>query len=316
MKFLFRYLTWLLLVSSGLMAGTVVITSVPDEQHLLDPLTSLGGIPLASGVEIQVGAFPGMSDDDLLDAAATGGLAQIESGFSVFGAPFAIGDGVDGAAGSFEVAVKQSSGVSGATWIGGEISLLIKPSGGSEFLVARFKNQVFQADPETGLESLVSLHLADAKLIVGNRFSSSRFATSIAPESASFHSWIKAYSSITDPAMRLQNADADGDGRSNFLEYATGGDPDSSADSPACELVQGEDDTWWIRFARESGIGSIEYEVESSADFVTSWQALEGNAELDPSSPSPGNPIWMRIPVPSPLNPSGFFRLNVQSGDD
>ena len=65
----------------SLMAGTVLITSVPDSEHRLESLTSLDGISLAEDTQVFVGAFPGLSDDQVLDLASQGGLAQISSAF-------------------------------------------------------------------------------------------------------------------------------------------------------------------------------------------------------------------------------------------
>ena len=56
--------------SLPLMAGTVVITSVADPEHELEPLISFGGLPLAEGTQVLVGAFPGLSDEQVLDLAS------------------------------------------------------------------------------------------------------------------------------------------------------------------------------------------------------------------------------------------------------
>ena len=75
---------FLLLSTLPLMAGTVMITSVPDTEHGLDPLTSLAGVPLTAGTQVQVGMFAGLSDDQILDLAAQGGYAQISGAFTPF----------------------------------------------------------------------------------------------------------------------------------------------------------------------------------------------------------------------------------------
>lgn len=299
---------------TSLLAGGVVITSVPDAQHPIAPLTSLGGIPLAVGVQLRVGAFPGMSDEQLLNAAAAGGLTQVTAGFVPFGAASAIGDGVDGAVGGFEIAASQKSGTPQALWVGETVSLLIQQLAGSEFLVARFTGEIFEADSVTGLEQLLSLHVADAKIIVGNRYGTSKFATSPAPTRGAFATWIDSFPSITDPNLRLPTADADADGRSNFLEYATGGNPNSAADPSPCQVVTSENGDFWVRFSRATGLGAFTPVIESSADLVTPWADLEGTIEPDPNPPSVVDGLnWMRIQVQPPLGPSGFFRLKSTS---
>ena len=312
MNFLLRILILAVFPLDALLAGTVVITSVPDEQHPLAPLTSLGGIPLAAGVELRVGAFPGMTDDQILNAAA-GGLVQLTASFVSFGASFAIGDGVDGATGSFEIAAKQNSGTPQALWVGEKISLIIRTQAGGEFLVARFDGKTFEADPDTGLDPLLSLHLADAKIVVGNRYGASNFATSSAPASGTFDTWIHSFPSIMDPAKRLPAADADGDGRSNFLEYVTAGNPASPDDQAPCQILRDGEGAFWVRFSRTAGLGSVRYSVESSDNLLTAWQALGGTVEPDPDPPVAGSPNWMRVRVPAPLGSNGFFRLNAAS---
>jgi hypothetical protein len=291
-----------------LVAGTVVLTSLPDDEHPLGPVTSLNGLPLGAGVTIRVGAFPGMSDDALLDAAATGGFAALSSSFIPFGAPRTIGEGAAGAAGAFEVALKQAT--AGSPLVGEEVTLLVEKNGGQEFLVARFKGHHFEADSDTGLEPLLSLHLADAKIIVGNQYAGPRFATSPAPERGSYASWIAGFSNITDPQDRLADADADGDGRSNFLEYATAGNPDSGDDAVPCRIDRDESGDFWVRFSRSVGIGGITHGIETSTDLATPWQWLPGSPELDPNPPVVGSLDWMRIRVPAPLPAKAFFRLN------
>jgi hypothetical protein len=285
-----------------MMAGTVLITSVPDEVHGLEPLTSLAGVPLAEGTQVLVGAFPGLDDGEILDAAALGGLAQVTAAFVQFGDACAIGQGVDGAAGGFEIAVKDKAP---AAWVGETVSLLIQAAD-DEFLVARFEGMVFEAETETGLEPLLSLHLADAKVLVGSRFGSARLATSAAPSVGSFTTWLAGFSAITDPAMRLPGADADHDGRSNFLEYATGGNPESGADPAPCEILPDGEGGMWVRFHHVPGLGAIRYSLESSGSPEISWMEADGTLENDPE-----NPATLRLRLTPPLDASRFFRLNV-----
>jgi hypothetical protein len=310
-----RFSTWLWVCFASfplnLTAGTVVITSLPDAAHPLAPLTAVNGVALAAGSEVRVGAFPGMTDDEVLNAAASGGLAQVVLSFAGFGTPQAIGDGVGGAAGSFEISLRQAM-PAGSPLVGEEVSLIVQNAGGQEFFVARFKGIRFAADPDTGLEQLLPLHLADAKILTGTRYGRTRLATSSAPASGSFGTWIDGFSSITDPLLKRTDADADGDGRSNFLEYVTGTSPVSAAEDQPCQLVKDGAD-FWVRFSRAAGLGSAQPVVEMSGDFISEWEKLEGAVEPDPSPPGVGGLEWLRIRVPAgpggqPL-PKQFFRL-------
>ncbi len=206
---------WICLIAgiSPVVAETVVITSLPDDSHPLPPLTALDGFPLVDGTVVRVGAFLGKSDDGVVDIAAEGG---IDAGFVAFGGSDAIGDGVSGEEGSFEFSVHQSIPDVSAPCAGEEVTILIQNGGGLEFLIARFKGMLFEVDPDTGLEPLLSVHLADAKVQVGNH-RPSRLSTSMPPVAGSFSAWIGDFS-ISDPQMHLPEADTDGDGRGNFLE--------------------------------------------------------------------------------------------------
>lgn len=290
--------------SSQLWAGTVVVTSVADPEHAQAPLTSLAGFPLVSDTRVQVGSFPGMSDDQILDLASQGGLPQITAAFASFGSQCAIGQGVDGTAGGFEIAVKSS--MASSTFAGQTVSLLIQTAGG-EFLVARFPGQVFEAESATGLEPLLALHLADAKVIVGNRSGSTELATSSAPSVGSFGTWLSGFPTITDPSMKSPEADPDSDGRSNFLEYATGGNPTESGDSSPCMIQQGMNEDLWVSFHQVSGLGTVRYSLESSDDLTPPWLEFSGNLERNPEVPNS-----VRARLSQPLAPNRYFRLKVE----
>ena len=148
-------------VASPLMAGTILITSLPDTTRPMAPLASLDGVALAPGSEVRIGAFPGMTDEAILSTARQSGFSGIETAFVTFGSAQAIGDGADGQAGTFEIAVRQTVAANSAL-AGDEISILVRKGTGQEFLAARFKGRTFIVVPVTGLEPLLSLHVAEA----------------------------------------------------------------------------------------------------------------------------------------------------------
>lgn len=291
----------------------MVITSLPDEEHPLDPLTAVDGIPLAAGSLVQVGVFPGLTDDEVLDAAASGGLTGVLGSWVGFAGAQAIGDGVDGAAGGFEIALRQALPTA-SPLVGEEVSLVAQNAGGQEFFVARFKGVRFAADPDTGLEQVLSLHLADARAITGTRYGRTRLATSTAPARGSFETWMDGFPGITDPHLKHPDADADGDGRSNYLEYVTGSSPVSATEPQPCQLIS-DGGGFWIRFSRAAGLGNAQPMVEMSGDLISAWEKLDGVLETDPNPPSAGSLEWMRIRLPQdpggqPL-PRQFFRLRT-----
>jgi hypothetical protein len=285
---------------------TVIVSTVPDETRSFPALTSLGGVPLDQTAQIRIGAFVGMSDDAILDMAATGGLTGINAAFSPFGATAFVGQGVDGDAGGFEVSFKDND----ADFVSGEVISLLLQTQSGEFLIARFNGKLFQGQTETGLEPLQTLHLADAKPVTGNRIFPTGLTTAAAPPIGSYHSWITSFPAITDPDLRLAHADADGDGLSNFLEYATGGDPVTAGDSPACEIGPDGSGGMWVRFRRVSGLGAVRYTPQLSLAPATSWIDASPLVEPDPADAS-----ILRLQIVPPLDPFKFFRLLVETSD-
>lgn len=291
--------------ASPLIAETVVVTSVADSQHPLSPITSLAGLPLAAGTQVRVGAFQGLSDDQILDLAAASGLSQITAAFTPFGNLCAIGQGVDDAAGGFEIAVQAP--VTATPFAGQTVSLLIRAEANGEFLVARFPGKVFEEESATGLEPLLSLHLADAKILIGNFSGIAKLTTSPAPSVGSFSTWLAGFPAITDPAMKLPGADADSDGRSNFLEYATGGNPSNAGDPVSFEISRDAAGSLWVGYNRVPGLGGLRYSLEYSDDLTSPWLESTENAEADPEKPGS-----MKVPVRQALGPGKFFRLKVR----
>jgi hypothetical protein len=290
--------------SSQLWAGTVVVTSVADPEHAQAPLTTMAGLPLVADTQVRIGAFPGMSDDQILDLSSQGGLPQISATFIPFGSPCVIGQGVQGAAGGFEIAVKSS--VASSPFAGQTVSLLIRAAGG-EFLVARFPGRIFEAESATGLEPLLSLHLAEARVLVGNRSGPTNLSTSPAPSVGSYGTWLSGFPSIIDPLLRSPEADPDSDGRSNFLEYATGGNPSKSGDPVPCMIQSGTNGTLWINLRRISGLGTIRYSLESSDNLTPPWVEFPENPEPNPESPN----SWRTL-LAKPLTANRYFRLKVE----
>ena len=308
-----RTLTILLTCSGLLSGGTLVVSSLPDESHVLAPLTSRSGQPLDAGVEIRLGAFPGMTGDDLLDLAAADGFAGINDAFVPFGPSASMGEGADATAGRFEIAVRETLRPGSSPLIDEEIAMLVVKNGGDEFMIARFPGEVFAADGDEAMESFTALHLANARVVVGNRFGSSQMTTAPPPPVGSFTEWIAGFPSITDPALMTPDADADGDGRSNFLEYATGGNPASGADAALSRLMAGEEGGWWFHFRSVPGLGAARYQAQTAEDLAGPWVPLAGSATPAESMEPGAATGWMKVPAPMEHTEDArrFFRLEV-----
>ena len=308
-------LIWSLLLSPILSAHTVVISSLQDSTRPLDALSSSNTLPLSTGSEVRVGAFPGLTSDGLIDAAASGGLAQIQSSFVQFGQTQNIGTGANATPGVFEILVRETTTDQTALWKQEVISVLITSSGSNEFIVARFPGETFEVDSTTALETITSLHLADAQLILGQNPGPFSFTTSPAPGRPSFITWINQYPTITDPNMQTLNADPDGDGRSNFLEYATGGDPSVMSSFAPAQIVVDASQQAWFRVSVVAGLGLNRFQVESTTGALDIWSPVSMPYSIDPSPPfADSSLIWIRYPVTANQATGEFFRLSVSPG--
>jgi hypothetical protein len=75
-------------------------------------------------------------------------------------------------------------------------------------------------------------------------------------------------------ALTAADADADGDGVSNWVEYVFGSSPVIGASVPRAEWRQvrdGDLDYPAIQFRQRAGVGDVVYRVQVSADLVT-WE--------------------------------------------
>ncbi len=294
-------------------ASIVVVSAVPDEGLALSPLRGSDGLPLPPGSEFRLGGFPGRDTAALLDAANTGGYAAVAELFVPFGPPCQIGNGTDGEAGRFEVSVREPQLPETSPLAGEDIFLVVSENVRQEYFVARFPGKTFAPDSESAVEPLLVLHLSEARLVLGATRPGPAFSTLTAPLTGSFAQWIGQFPELTTDD-RLPLSDPDHDGRSNLVEYATGGNPVSSAgDPPVCGISRDSQGDFWIHFPQRSDIGTLRYEIETTDNPSSDWQAAAGVVEMDPSPQEQEQTglIRLRLRIPSPLSPLGLFRLKV-----
>jgi len=111
------------------------------------------------------------------------------------------------------------------------------------------------------------------------------------------------------------NADPDGDGRGNLLEYAQGTDPRSSVTPPEVLQVFVEGAEWQVKFRFRKDDPNLEFEVESTFDLdAVDWSANEIGGDVL-RSPDPNDAKFEYLQVESDtisdLVPKMFARLRV-----
>lgn len=122
--------------------------------------------------------------------------------------------------------------------------------------------------------------------------------------------WFFRNTGRTSPTSEDWNADPDGDGLSNILEYALGGNPNITAEGIA-PSIHAETGAFTFQ-RRRSGIAHGRYIPEYSADLV-SWLPLPGVPTVTPHE-SDAEIENVTVSLPAEIEESGVFvRLRFQS---
>jgi hypothetical protein len=138
------------------------------------------------------------------------------------------------------------------------------------------------------------------------------------PESGSaetYEVWVKSEFGDSDPPPPLAapEADPDGDGASNLLEFALRSVPTDSASLPNVQIDRSEPGFLDIRYASppSQSAAGITLQLEISENLIQ-WENAE--SEILAQAPRDSRSIWVteRVPIPVGL-PTAAFRLRIRT---
>ena len=289
-------------------ASLAVVSNLEQAQQASSQLRDSGGVLLPLGCAVRVVTFPGKSQSEVIELAASG-LPALLGAALTFGQPSVVGEGSD-VAGTFEF---QSGAALAAPLEGGHV--LVTNAASTELLLLRL-SQAIPADELAGPEGHIAVHLDDAEVVFGSR-GASGFATAVSPvvvPPTPYESWIQSELGAWIPlADRLPGADADRDGVVNLIEYATGTDPGDGGSRFAIRLRRSPEGTHFVQYLRRTGDASLVYAAERLLNEGDGpWIALEGTPEAPVEAPSPAPASFEWVEQPMPAGTSGFARLRVE----
>ena len=131
-----------------------------------------------------------------------------------------------------------------------------------------------------------------------------------------FGDWIAGlYPDETDPDLIALDADPEGDGILNIVEFAFGLDPTQNDVVPFTPLETnvdpGDPSQRELRFVRPTGLQGVNYVMEQ-ADSLGNWSAMSGPPQVTDIGNGQEEVVYQDN---EPLGPSGtrFYRLGVQA---
>ena len=121
---------------------------------------------------------------------------------------------------------------------------------------------------------------------------------------------------LADTGVSGDSADPDGDGFTNLLEYALGGDPltaDQPPGAPVAALGSDATDSWLtLTYVQPDGRGDLTYTVEWNSDLTAAWQSGSSVVtELSRTAVAGGQQVTVRANATLTAQPRQFLRLRV-----
>lgn len=303
-------LALMLLSAAAVSASNVVVSNLAASGALM---TGSSGDPLAAGSMIRLGSFPGLDAAEISTLAEQGPDALLAA-LSGFGPAFQVGTGAGNAAGRVEITANQAVADGGPEL---HAVVLNAPTAGAatEVLVLRLADSV-PADDLSGLPGYLAVHLRDAELVYGTHDGTGYATRAAAVAGETFDAWILGQlGEDSTPADRTAEADADGDGTANLLEYALGSLPGDAASRPRIEIRESNDE-YFVLTLRRTSDPSITIACETEADLSAAvWPLLETPLEdvIDPPAPAPEGHRWVQQKLPP--GSRAFVRVKVTSSE-
>ncbi len=132
---------------------------------------------------------------------------------------------------------------------------------------------------------------------------------------ANFYSnWIESYTSYSDP-----EADSDGDGVPNLIEYATGGSPTGGTTNPAVQTITEEASQKYLNLVvtqrKDAAARGLTYVVEKSTD-LGGWSTEDISSSPPVSIDAEFESVTYRLTLPiDETNSKCFLRCRIQLGN-
>lgn len=292
-------------------ASNVVVSNLGSAGGGSTVLASSSGTPLQPGSLVCLGTFPGLAAAAIRELAEQG-PAQLGTALVSFGASSSIGTGAQGTPGTIEFTANQ------ATPAGEEELYAVVLNGSTagastESLVLKLGNTV-PIDDASGLPGYLAVHLRHAEVVFGSATDSGFATAAAAGEPTGYDAWITAtLGAGASPDDLLPDADADGDGLSNFTEYAFGSEANSGASLAQVEIIEVEGQLH-ARYLRRAGDPSLLTICEIASSLGgDDWQELLTPVTVVPESVAPEG--YERVQQALPEDQGGKLFARLRAGN-